>query len=206
MAQLEQEPVMCSKMQATFDMGSKTHTILWMRQGLVGPLQSLSAIYPPCTTCAHKDRGWWQRAAENPLLTICPFFANNPSTHRACQVAFHTDIWRRCQAIKHDSVFYFCYFFVDQFDSPNNWTTLHHMIRPLHASSLPSPVPRMPTFGWLLSVIIKRQPPKARDRSISLFFDVEANGHRNQPWRALTQLLYIWPQLTTQSLETKNFA
>ena len=111
MAQLEQEPVMCSKTQATFDMGSKTHTILWMQQGLVGPPQSLSAIYPPCTTCARKDHGWWQQSAENPLLTVCPFFANNPSTHRACQVAFHTDIWRRCQAIKHDSVFYFCYFF-----------------------------------------------------------------------------------------------
>ncbi len=86
-------------------------------------------------------------------------------------------------AIKDDKVIYFHYLFVAQFDGPNDGMASPHTLCPLCASSLTSPVPRKLTFSWLLCVIIKQRPPKARDQSLFLCGGKWPPKQTNPPWR-----------------------
>jgi hypothetical protein len=67
-----------------------------------------------------------------------------------------------------------------EFVTSNNWMPPPHTLQLPRASSPTSLRTRLPTPSWLLSLIIERQPPKARAWCISLFFDVSSFGAPNR--------------------------
>jgi len=79
--------------------------------------------------------------------------------------------------------------FVDQFDVPNDGMASPHTLCPLCASSLTSPVSRKLTFGWLLCVIIKQRPPKARDQSLYFLMWWQMTAKSNKPTMAQPNLM-----------------
>ncbi len=78
----------------------------------------------------------------------------------------------RSAAVQRQRRVSFFYFFAAWFATPK--TIIRHpphTFRPDPVSSIMIPSPLTPTFGWLLHLTSKRQPPKAETPSLSLFID-----------------------------------
>ncbi len=66
---------------------------------------------------------------------------------------------------------------------------LPHMLRPGRVSSPTSLLLQTPILSWLLCIMIKRRPPKAKAPSLSLFFDGLHPAHQtSEPTTASTNL------------------
>ncbi len=84
------------------------------------------------------------------------------------------------QRLSKATVYYIINFFCVEFVTSNDWTPPPHTLQLPRASSPASLQMRLPTPSWLLSLIIKRRPPKVRAWRISLFFDVFLFGAPNR--------------------------
>ena len=71
---------------------------------------------------------------------------------------------------KASSYFNFCLFFLLSLPPQMQPKQPPHMFRRGRVPSPMSPPPSEPTFGWLLCLLAKRRPPKAKTSPPSLFF------------------------------------